>query len=242
MMKRKTKKKKKKTKSHDSDVPTNEYELQKKYHKWDMYKHPFTLTHGCSYGHMNPGAATIAKNKGYLTGIHDYLRLDPRFMIEKDKDSITLQVIPFQMFDFKHPNGKGKTSPEQKNVMINAQKRGAMSFITNDFKQCTKKIGGFVKITEPLYAGTFVITGDNLKISVPPPPKIRIKMPPRRGFNEEDRKKRERKRKEKLKSSKKKKPRKRKKTLKSTSKVKSGSKSRLLKKEQSLKQKRKQRK
>lgn len=198
--------------------PKNEYESQCDYHYWDSRTNPFDLTTSTPYTGMSITKRAKELKKGYMTGWPDYIRLDPRVYKERiDNHTMHLHIIPFQGIEFKtEKKTGGVVSKEQHIVLYNMKKRGGLAFVSHNATTTKNRIIKMKNMTTALFKGPIIITGDNIKVTFPKSRKL--KMPPRRGFNEEDRKKRERKRKKGKK--KKKKKQKKRQSLKSTSKVK----------------------
>lgn len=149
-------KKKGKIKIIDYKNPEDEYELQAGYHKYLSTTYPNTISCGTPYCNMPRGTATKVRMKGYLPGYPDYVEHDPRLIVQRRNDVIRLKIIPGRVIEFKSPNGKGRVSPNQKNVLENLRNRGFYTsvisnlhnarIITQTYKRCIPIYRGWITI------------------------------------------------------------------------------------------------
>jgi len=159
--KRKKKRTKKKRTKKKSENPEDEYELQSAYHKWYATKFPSTTSCGTPYCNMARRTATKVKMKGYLPGYPDYVELDPRVIILRKKNKIKIRFYPGKVIEFKSPNGKGRVSKNQKNVLSNLENRGFLvSKGTNNLEDAINTTKNYKKKSIPVFKGWITI---NLK-------------------------------------------------------------------------------
>jgi len=173
------------TQKRKKGPPKNEYQLQCHYHDWDESKFPHDISTGMPDMKTSCDRQKATK-KGYMTGYPDWQSNDPRVdeMWEGDQ-KCKLRFYPGRFIEFKHPNGKGYLSKDQRRVHHNLDRRGYFVIPKGSDMATLKEETQKYKSLIPLYKGEIII--DFEKRTVTYPEKQKLILPPRRGLTKEHR-------------------------------------------------------